>query len=64
MEQRFESAGLLCAHAHVKGLFLGARGRVPNSTVVAELGYTGAPPPMPEKLRTWAELGTVKKQES
>jgi len=61
MEQRFESAGLLCAHAHVKGLFLGARGRVPNSTVVAELGYTGAPPPVPEKLRTWAELGSIKK---
>jgi hypothetical protein len=29
--------------------------------VVAELGYTGAPPPMPEELRIWAELGTVKK---
>ena len=64
MEQRFESAGVLCAHAYVKGLFLGARGRVANSTVVAELGYTGAPPPMPEKLRIWAELGSVNKQKA
>ena len=62
MEQCFESAGVLCAHAYVKGLFLDARGRVANSTVVAELGFTGAPPPFPEKLRSWAELGSVKKQ--
>ncbi|MBI3045315.1 MAG: thioesterase family protein [Betaproteobacteria bacterium] len=38
MEQRFESGGVLCAHAIVKGLFLDARGKVSNSTVVAELG--------------------------
>ena len=62
MEQRFESGGVLCAHAYVKGLFLDANGKVPNSTVVAELGYTREPPPMPEELRLWAELGNVKKQ--
>ncbi len=61
VEQRFESGGVLCAHAYVKGLFLDEGRRVKNSAVVAELGYTGAPPPMPEELRIWAELGTVKK---
>ena len=62
LEQRFESGGMLCAHAYVKGLFLDARGRVANSTVVGEIGYEGAPPPCPEELRLWAELGSVKKQ--
>jgi acyl-CoA thioesterase FadM len=62
MEQRFEVDGVLCAHAFVKGLFLDNRGRVDNSTVAAELGYTGAPPPMPRELKIWAELGNVKKQ--
>ena len=62
MEQRFESGGMLCAHAYVKGLFLDSGGRVANSTVVAELGYTESPPPMPQELRIWAELGNVKKQ--
>ena len=64
MEQRFESGGVLCAHAYVKGLFLNARGRVASSTVVAAVGFVGAPPPMPEELRIWAELGTVKKQKA
>jgi len=31
---------------------------------VAALGYTGAPPPMPEELRLWAEFGSVKKQKA
>ena len=64
MEQRFESDGVLCAHAYVKGLFLDRGGRVSSPAVVAELGYTGAPPPMPEELRIWAELGSVKKQKA
>jgi acyl-CoA thioesterase FadM len=64
MEQRFESGGALCAHAFVKGLFLDAGGRVANSAVVAELGYAESPPPMPEELRIWAELGTIKKQKA
>jgi acyl-CoA thioesterase FadM len=62
LEQRFESGGVLCAHAYVKGLFLDARGRVPNSTVVGALGHDGAPPPCPEELRIWVELGNLKKQ--
>jgi len=64
MEQKFESEGAICAHAFVKGLFLGAQGRVASSAVVAELGFTASPPPMPEELRIWAELGTVKKQKA
>src|SRR5688572_12478134 len=64
MEQRFESDGVLCAHAYVKGLFLDARGRVANSTVVAELGHHGAPPPCPEELRLWIEFGNIKKQKA
>ena len=64
MEQRFESGGMLCAHAFVKGLFLDQGGKVTSSAVAAELGHTGAPPPMPEELRIWAELGTAKKEKS
>ncbi len=64
MEQRFESGGVLCAHAYVKGLFLDARGRVANSTVVAELGHDGSPPPCPEELRLWIEFGNIKKQKA
>lgn len=62
MEQRFESNGTLCAHAFVKGLFLDQGGRLANSAVVAELGYGEEPPPFPEELRIWAEMGNVKKQ--
>ena len=61
MEQRFESNGVLCAHAFAKGLFLDGGKRVKNADVVAELGYTGEPPPFPEALRLWAELGDAKK---
>ena len=62
MEQRFEVDGALCAHAFVKGLFLEGRRRVESATVLAELGYSEAPPAMPQELRIWAELGSVKKQ--
>ena len=62
MEQLFEYRGEICAHAFVKGLFLGARGRVSNATVLAMLGHDAPPPPMPDELRIWAELGNAKKQ--
>jgi acyl-CoA thioesterase FadM len=62
MEQRFESGGVLCAHAFVKGLFLVKGGRLNNTELVAAAGYTGAPPAMSEELRLWAELGSAKKQ--
>ena len=62
MEQRFESNGVLCAHAFAKGLFLDKAGTVGSSAVLAELGYRGDRPPFPEELRIWAEMGNVKKQ--
>ena len=62
MEQRFESRGVLCAHAFVKGLFLERNRPVAPSEVAARLGATNVPPPMPEELQIWAELGNVKKQ--
>jgi acyl-CoA thioesterase FadM len=62
MEQRFEARGALYAHAFVKGLFVDRNGRVPPPEVAAALGTTAAPPPMPEELKIWAELGNVKKQ--
>ena len=61
MEQLFETGGILCAHAFVKGLFLSARGPVSNAIVLAALGYFEAPPQMPEELRIWSELGSAKK---
>ena len=62
LEQRFESGGALCAHALVKGLFLEKGRRIPPPDVAAALGITAAPPPLPEELRIWAELGNLKKQ--
>ena len=62
MEQRFEAGAALCAHAFVKGLFLDRGQRVRPPDVAAALGIAAAPPPLPEELRIWAELGNVKKQ--
>lgn len=62
IEQKFESRGVLCAHAYVKGLFLRKGYKVSNTEAVAVAGYTDTPPPMPEELRLWAELGNAKKQ--
>ena len=62
LEQRFESRGVLCAHAFVKGLFLGRRGSVANAEVMAAAGFAVEPPPLPDELRIWAELGSIKKQ--
>ena len=64
VEQRFESGGMLCAHAFVMGLFLDRGEKMTSLAVAAELGHTGAPPPMPVELRIWAELGNVKKQKA
>lgn len=62
MEQTFERDGDLCAHAYVKGLFLGPGGRVPNAEIVAAIGYEGTPPPMTEALRDWAALAVTKRE--
>jgi acyl-CoA thioesterase FadM len=62
IEQKFELRGVLCAHAYVKGLFLRKGVKVSNTEAVALAGYTDTPPPMPEELKLWAELGNAKKQ--
>ena len=63
IEQKFESRSVLCAHAYVKGLFLRKGVKITNAEIVATAGYTDTPPPpMPEELRLWAELGNAKKQ--
>ena len=61
LEQTFERNGELCAHAFVKGLFLGRQGKVPNDDVMRAIGYTGEAPPMPEVLTRWAELAATKR---
>ena len=62
LEHRVERQGMLCAHAFAKGLFVGPHGRVNNHELVSRLDYTDEAPEMPEELRIWARLGTVKKQ--
>lgn len=62
IEQKFESRGVLCAHAYVKALFLkkGTKVSITEAAVIA--GYSDTPPPMPDELRIWAALGEAKKQ--
>lgn len=62
LEQKFEAADRLCAHAFVKGVFLKSGKPLANSQVVSAVGYRGAAPGMPDELRLWAELGAVKRQ--
>ena len=61
LEQTFERNGQLRAHAFVKALFLFRGGRVPNSEIAAAIGHEGAPPPMTEALKRWAELTAAKR---
>ena len=62
MEHLFEAGGEICAHAFVKGLFLGPNGRIGNAEVLERLGYSGAAPQMPDELQMWTALGSAKKQ--
>jgi acyl-CoA thioesterase FadM len=61
LEQTFERDGELCAHAYVKGLFLGRGGRVSNTEIVRAIGYDGAPPAMTGALQRWAEMTAAKR---
>ncbi len=63
MEQTFERDGECCAHAYVKGLFLGRDGRVSSADVARAIGYDAAPPPLPDVLQHWAAL-TVSKRDN
>lgn len=64
LEQRFEAGGQLCAVALVKGLFLHGRERVANRAVLTALQLDDmAAPDMPEIVRHWNDLATLKKQQ-
>ena len=62
MEQRFVAGGRLCAVALVKGLFLHRHERVLSRAVLAALHLDLAAPDMPEVVRHWNDLATLKKQ--
>jgi acyl-CoA thioesterase FadM len=62
MEQRFVAGGRLCAVALVKGLFLHRRERVESRAVLAALQVDLPAPDMPQVVRHWNDLATLKKQ--
>lgn len=62
IEQRFVANGRLCAVGMVKGLFLHGHERVDSRTVLAALGLGLVAPDMPEVVRHWNGLATLKKQ--
>ncbi len=63
MEQTFERKGERCAHAYVKGLFLGRDGRVPTDEILRAIGYAGEAPPLTAGLEHWAALSASKREE-
>lgn len=54
-EQRFESAGKLCAVAFVRALFRGREGSVPSETFLRASGIAIASPPLPDAVLRWRE---------
>ncbi len=62
IEQRFEADGRLCAIALVKGLFMSGRYRVDSEAVLKMLNLDMAAPEMPEVVRHWNDLSTLKKK--
>jgi acyl-CoA thioesterase FadM len=62
MEQRFVAGGRLCAVALVKGLFLHRHERVESRAVLAALHVDLPAPDMPQVVRHWNDLATLKKQ--
>jgi acyl-CoA thioesterase FadM len=62
LEQRFEHHGTLCAVALVKGLFLAGRNKVASSAVLDALGLDLHAPPMPQAVRHWNDLTSLKKE--
>jgi acyl-CoA thioesterase FadM len=62
IEQRFSAGGQLRAVALVKGLFLYRRERVDTPAVLAALDIDPVAPDMPEVVRHWNDLATLKKQ--
>jgi acyl-CoA thioesterase FadM len=62
IEQRFLSAGRLCAVAMVRGVFLHQHARVESRAVLELLDLDMAPPDMPAVVRHWNDLSALKKQ--
>lgn len=55
LEQRFLKGGNLVAEGIVRALFRGRKGNVAVSEVLAQMGYEGPEPELPEAVRRWAE---------
>ncbi len=62
VEQRFESKGRLCAVALVKGLFVTKGRPVESSAVLKMLNIDVNAPRMPEVVRHWNDLASLKKK--
>lgn len=62
IEQRFKSGGRLCAIALVKGLFMSGHQRVASDSVLELLNLDMVAPSMPEFVRHWNDLTTLKKK--
>ena len=62
IEQRFLAGGRLCAVALVKGLFLHQRERVEMRAVLEAMDIDSMAPDMPDVVRHWNDLATLKKQ--
>jgi acyl-CoA thioesterase FadM len=55
LEQKILKRGDLVLHAYLKGVFVGPRGSVPITELLALMGAREAPPPMPAGLTAWVE---------
>jgi acyl-CoA thioesterase FadM len=53
--QAFEHKGQVCAEATIRAAFLSKRGKVDMKELMAQSGWTGPPPGMPERVRRWVE---------
>lgn len=53
LEQKILRKGSLVTHAFLKGAFVGPKGTVPIAELVALLGRTEPPPPLPAEFEAW-----------
>jgi acyl-CoA thioesterase FadM len=53
MEQRFYLNQTLCAHAVVKGLFMGPQDKISPAQVTHAVGYDGPSPSLPSEVLAW-----------
>lgn len=59
IEQRFFLGETLCAHAVVKGLFVGLQDKIPPAEVALAVGYAGPSPTLPSEVTAllhWEEM--------